>query len=189
VTYRERRERRAARLRGWADGREAKAETARAGVQRIADGIPMGQPILVGHHSEGRHRRDVARIENGMRATVDHTRKAGEMRQRAATIEAQADRAIYSDDPDAVERLEARIAELDAERDRVKAYNASCRTGSPDLGVLDEKQRAEIASLHRIGSVFVGKGGGFPAYHLSNLSGNIGRQRKRLEQLRRRAAQ
>jgi hypothetical protein len=33
--------------------------------------IPFGQPILVGHHSEGRARRDQGRIESGMRAGVE----------------------------------------------------------------------------------------------------------------------
>jgi hypothetical protein len=30
---------------------------------QILDIIPPGQPILVGHHSEGRHRRDLARVD------------------------------------------------------------------------------------------------------------------------------
>jgi hypothetical protein len=39
-------------------------------VDAIADGIPLGQPILVGHHSERRARKDAERIENGMRRAV-----------------------------------------------------------------------------------------------------------------------
>jgi hypothetical protein len=31
--------------------------------RRIRDAYPMGQPILIGHHSEGRHRRDLARAD------------------------------------------------------------------------------------------------------------------------------
>jgi hypothetical protein len=68
----------------------------------------------------------------------------------------------------------------------VKAYNATCRKGAPDLGLLDEAQRVQIAGLARIGSVFMGKGGAFPSYHLTNLSGNIARNRQRLESLVRR---
>jgi hypothetical protein len=52
MTTRERREARAARLREWADKREAKSTAAFDAVRQIADNIPMGQPILVGHHSE-----------------------------------------------------------------------------------------------------------------------------------------
>ncbi|WP_415563994.1 DUF3560 domain-containing protein, partial [Escherichia coli] len=36
-------------------------------VERLAAMIPPGQPILVGHHSERRARRDAQRIENGMK--------------------------------------------------------------------------------------------------------------------------
>jgi hypothetical protein len=65
MTYREKRERKAERLRDWADRREANQsalnEAARA--DEAATGIPFGQPILVGHHSEGRHRRAIEKIE------------------------------------------------------------------------------------------------------------------------------
>jgi 16S rRNA G1207 methylase RsmC len=50
--------------------RATDAEIAHKAVASIADGIPLGQPILVGHHSERRARRDAERIENGMRRAV-----------------------------------------------------------------------------------------------------------------------
>lgn len=62
---------RAERFSGYGDRRAAEAETARAAVAAIADGIPLGQPILVGHHSEARARRDAERILAGMRRAVD----------------------------------------------------------------------------------------------------------------------
>lgn len=105
MTYRERREARAERLRDWAGKREAKAAAARAESDRISGMIPMGQPILAGHHSEKRHRRDIDRIDRGMRATIEHGAKAERMNERADNIDAQAEHAIYSDDPDAIERL------------------------------------------------------------------------------------
>jgi protein-L-isoaspartate O-methyltransferase len=66
----ERAEGRAERFEDYSDKRAADAEGARAAVERIADGIPMGQPILVGHHSERHARKDGERIENGMRKAV-----------------------------------------------------------------------------------------------------------------------
>jgi Spy/CpxP family protein refolding chaperone len=71
MTYRERRLRKAERLRGWAAKRTAKSAAAFESARVVADGIPMGQPILVGHHSERRHRRDIARIDSGMRNGVE----------------------------------------------------------------------------------------------------------------------
>ena len=145
----------------------------------------MGQPILVGHHSEAHARRDQDRIHAGMRAGIENSRKADEMRSRAANIEAAAGRAIYSDDPDAPERLRERIAGMEAQRDRIKAYNASARSaartgGVGDLSLLDERQRADVLSIAKYAPYQLRPGAGLPAYALSNLGGNIGRLRERL---------
>jgi hypothetical protein len=104
------------------------------------------------------------------------------MASRADGIRGQLDRSIYSDDVDAIPALEARIAELEAERDRVKAFNASCRKGAPDWSILTPAE----AEHHRRTLEVAGwqcKGGAFPSYHLSNLSGNIKRNRDRLAEL------
>jgi hypothetical protein len=106
------------------------------------------------------------------------------MRSRADNIRAQADHAIYSDDEDAIERLRERIAGLEAERKRITDYNRSCRKAAKtgelgDLSLLDSKQQRQIATLSGL-SHQVRSGGAFPAYATSNLSGNIGRLKKRL---------
>ena len=67
----ERAEERADRFGDYSDKRASEAHAAREAVQAIAGRIPDGQPILVGHHSESRARRDAARIENGMRRAVN----------------------------------------------------------------------------------------------------------------------
>lgn len=188
TTYRERREARAARLREWADKREQKADAAYSQARAKADLIPFGQPILVGHYSESGDRNQRDRIARGFDRSFEHARKAEEMARKADSIEAAAEHAIYSDDPDAIERLRERIALLEAERDRIKVYNASCRKaaktgGMGDLSLLDEAQRADIAALARVAAFQVGAGGAFPSYKLSNLSGNIKRNRDRLAEL------
>jgi protein-L-isoaspartate O-methyltransferase len=66
----ERAEQRADRFEDYGEARASDADAAHAAVARIADGIPMGQPILIGHHSERHARRDAKRIENGMRRAV-----------------------------------------------------------------------------------------------------------------------
>jgi uncharacterized protein DUF3560 len=99
VTHRERRERRAARLREWAAKRTARSEVAFERAHDLADQIPLGQPILVGHHSERRHCRDLARIDGAMEAGVEHGRMADQMSRRAGNIEATLEASIYDDDP------------------------------------------------------------------------------------------
>lgn len=182
MTYRDRRLAKAERLRGWADGREAKAETSFATASRIADMIPFGQPILVGHHSEGRHRRDLARIDRGMSQGVENSRKAEQMRSRADNIEAATDGAIYSDDPDAIEALTAKLAGLEAKREQVKAHNREMRKPGacdhpPECDCRTRYPRQCSCSRHPL-----------PGYVLSNLGGNITRARQRLVGLQRQEA-
>lgn len=181
TTYRERREARADRLREWAEKREAKSEGMFERAHQMAEAIPFGQPVLVGHHSEGRDRNYRKRMRSTMDAACENARKAESMASRAAGIEAQLARSIYSDDEDAIEALRVRIAGLEVERDRVKAFNAGCRKGQRDVSMLTESERAALLSCARYSSL--GKGGGFPGYHLTNLSGNINRNKKRLEEL------
>ena len=180
MTYRERREAKAERLRGWVEKREQSAGAVLAAHQIYRGDIAFNtQPGRIPLRSRV--------IAQDARA-FESLRKAGRMAARADGIESQLAGSIYSDDHDAIDQLRARLASLEAERDRVKAYNATCRKGARDISILDEKQQREILGCARIGSVFLGKGGAFPGYHLTNLSGNIARNRQRLEVLERQAA-
>lgn len=182
-TYRERREARAERLRQWAAKRETRAEQAAASVDTLTSLIPLGQPILRGHHSQRRAERDRDRIVNGTRRVVEHSNKAREFTSRAANIEAAAEHAIYSDDADAITRLTERIAGLERERDTIKTYNAACRKGTADPAMLPAKLARELASSIRVWGDAQCPGGRFPSYTLRNLSGNISRQKRRLAAL------
>jgi hypothetical protein len=70
------------------DARAGKAAAAADGysaqAHAIADLIPFGQPILRGHHSEGRSRRDAARIHSAYD-------KSGEAHQKAERLSGAAD--------------------------------------------------------------------------------------------------
>lgn len=66
----ERAEERAERFEEYQDKRADDANRAHAAVAAIADNIPLGQPILVGHHSERHARRDAEKIRNGMARAV-----------------------------------------------------------------------------------------------------------------------
>jgi hypothetical protein len=192
VTYRERREARAERLREWADKREARAASDFEAVHTLADSIPFGQPILVGHHSERHARRDAQRIDSGMRRGIENANKAESMRSRADNIERAADHAIYSDDEYARQRLRERIADLEAKRARIVAYNASARKaakagGVGDVSLLEDRQRNDLEGVQRF--AYMRKpGNAFPGYVTSNLGGNIGRLRERLAGIEAKAA-
>jgi protein-L-isoaspartate O-methyltransferase len=80
----DRAEERADRFSDYKESRIEDAQTAQNAVDRIADNIPLGQPILVGHHSERHARKDAERIQNGMRKTVQMWQTARYWEQRAA---------------------------------------------------------------------------------------------------------
>src|SRR5262245_22751484 len=80
----DRAEQRAERFAGYRENRTRDAQNAHAAVERITDGIPMGQPILVGHHSERRARKDQEKIETGMRRALKMWRTAEYWKDRAA---------------------------------------------------------------------------------------------------------
>lgn len=84
TTLADRAEERADRFEDYSDNRAADADRAHAAVSAIADNIPLGQPILVGHHSERHARRDAKRIENGMRKAVKMWETSNYWKARAA---------------------------------------------------------------------------------------------------------
>jgi hypothetical protein len=95
-------------------GRErALSEGSYAASHKATAGIPFGQPILVDHHSEGRHRRDLARSDSHMRHSIEHGAKADRASARSDAALRQADR---RENPVVmgrrVERLEARQRQL-----------------------------------------------------------------------------
>jgi hypothetical protein len=76
----------------------------------IGSHIPFGQPILVGHHSEGRHRSDLAKIDTNMRKSMAAQAASEEAARRAESATARAN--MQTDPKAAARRLERNQAEL-----------------------------------------------------------------------------
>jgi protein-L-isoaspartate O-methyltransferase len=83
TTLVERAEVKADRLEDLSTRRAQDGDRAQNAVHAIADGIPFGQPILVGHHSERHARKDAEKIENGMRRAVEMWKAAEYWKSRA----------------------------------------------------------------------------------------------------------
>jgi hypothetical protein len=86
-----------------------RAAAAQEKARAVADLIPFGQPILVGHHSEAHARRDARRIDDSMRRSCEEYDKAHYWKNRA---EGSAQRAAQKMDPGVIAR---RIEKLEAE--------------------------------------------------------------------------
>jgi hypothetical protein len=143
-----------------------------------------GQPVLVGHHSERRHRNAIRKADNRIRSGFARLKDAEELSRRAASVGSGG---ISSDDPEAVAKLDDKVETLKAERDRMKQINAHWRKhgtlGGLDLGESD---------LHRCReNMRIWGGAPFPSYCLTNIAARIReaeRRAKELAQLTERAA-
>lgn len=172
------REHRAERLQERAE--KARETAARLSVDgsRMAEAIPFGQPILIGHHSERRDRAYRERIGAKFAAAGKAYNQAEELERRAQA--AASNTAIYSDDPEAVKELDAKLATLKATRETMKKCNALIRKGDR-AGLLEiVKNPAKVEELFT--PDFCGRVG-FADYELTNLGANIRRLEKRRESL------
>jgi protein-L-isoaspartate O-methyltransferase len=119
----DRAEDRAERFTEYSENRSRDAEQAHAAVHAIADNIPLGQPILVGHHSEKRARRDAEKIEAGMRRAVRMWDTANYWTSRAA---AAIRHAKYKERPDVRARRIKGIESDKRKTERTKAQAEMC---------------------------------------------------------------
>ena len=106
----ERAKNKAEKLNGYASNAEKRSTEAykRADLSEGATGIPFGQPILVGHHSESRHRKTIERADNAMRKSIDESDKADDYQRRAKYWEAQANK-INLSMPESLEYFEYKL--------------------------------------------------------------------------------
>lgn len=74
----------------FSENAEKRSDAAFNASRNATAGIEFGQPILVGHHSEGAHRRALKRSDNAMRKAVDESRKAEYWKNRAQSALARA---------------------------------------------------------------------------------------------------
>lgn len=131
------------RLEAAADRAETRANAAykRADMSEAATGIPFGQPILVGHHSEARHRRAIERADNAMRKSVAEDKRARELRAKAASVGTGG---ISSDDPDAIAKLQKQIEDAEAVQKQMKAANQVVKKWSKKVSVARPKARISM---------------------------------------------
>lgn len=183
MTRRERLERKLEKRREWAEKAEQRADSLSEQSHKMMSVIPMGQPILIGHYSEKRDRNYRNRAWNKMGRAVEQRDLAEHHVSKAGGLENQLDKAIFSDDPDAVEAIEARIAENEAKREKMKKVNSLYRKndieGLAAIGINYETLKAKLAAAG-------GYWGSAPhlAYELSNLGQRISGDKKRLEQVK-----
>ena len=193
MNRRERLERKLEKRQEWAQKRRQKANGEFNKARAATEGIPLGQPILVGHHSEGRHRAALKRQDTAMRNGCESQDMADHHTSKAAGLESQLDNTIFSDDDDAIERLEEKIDGMEAKRQLNNAINKIIRKKPKEqptdekIGKLLDLGLSEATARKLFEPDYCGRVG-IPSYVNQNLGGNIRRCKQRLEEIKRRAA-
>lgn len=90
--HQERARAKAERHEEWADKARQRSDEAFERSQKAVAGIPMGQPILVGHYSERTHRAAIDKSWAAMGKSVEENKKAEAHESKAAYLERMADK-------------------------------------------------------------------------------------------------
>jgi len=175
MTYRERVEARLERRQQWSASREAKAVACNA----VAD--PYRGDIAF--NTQPGHIPARARVIRAQERGFEHSKMAQHHTEKAGGIADQLDRSIYSDDTNAIEALETRIAENEAVRDKMKLTNKLYKKGDAAglaaIGLDFEKIKARLATM----GAWEGKAPFLP-YETTNLGARIRADKQRIEEVK-----
>ena len=177
MNRKERQEARAERYREYAENAAKRATAAFNASNDAVANIPLGQPILVGHHSEKAHRRALDRSNSAMMRSVHESEKAAYYARKAEAVENNNN--IYIGDDDAIERLKNKIAELTALQEQMKCANKIIRAKSlSDIEKIDALVYLGISrpkANKMVGAQII-----FPGYALTNNNAKISAAKKQL---------
>ncbi|GBK97870.1 hypothetical protein VH1709_contig00012-0022 [Vibrio harveyi] len=182
--YQERIESKKERLEARAEKAQAQSNTRFETAHQLGHLLPFGQPILVGHHSERKHRRLIENIDNNMRKSIEAQDKANYLEAKAASVGSAG---IASDDPEAIQKLKDKLSNLERSQEMMKAINKVIRSKHmsnadkleymTQTHKLTEKHAAELLEGDFCGRV------GFPSYALQNNNATIRTTKQRIEEL------
>lgn len=151
--------------------------------RELAGHIPMGQPILVGHHSEKRHRRHLGQIDRLYAQAQEADERAKRYDRKAQSVGRGG---ISSDDPAAIEKLRAELEEIEEAHELGKKANRIARSKKKTeaekiaeiiaLGYNEETAKS-ITTPNYMGKV------GFPSYVLSGNTAKMRRIKQRIAEL------
>ncbi len=146
----------------------------------MASVIPPGQPILIGHHSEKGDRRYRERMRNLFGQSVAQRDKADYYTEKAETIENN--NAIFSDDPEALDKLTEKLKTLQELQAFMKAANRCIK--KKDKAAFLKLNHATEPMWEKLTTPDYVNRTGFPSYKLTNNNANIRRIADRITALK-----
>jgi hypothetical protein len=185
-TYEQKKQRKIERYTDLAEKAKNKSADLYRTAKSKASVIPFGQPILVGHHSESRDRNYRKNIHNTFSQSYKEQDKAEYYENKAKAVENN--KAISSDDPEAIAKLKSKIEKMEKQRAQMTAINKAWRAYAKkqdkkplnELNYSDEdilKLEKTIENSYSMDKI------PFPTYMSSNLGQNIRAAKQRLEKL------
>jgi hypothetical protein len=176
----ERRNKRISNAKHRAAKSEAEADRLFKRSDEMASFIPPGQPILIGHHSEKGDRRYREKMHNTFRKGIESSHKAEYYADKAESI--ASNNAIFSDDPQALEKLTAKLKSLQEAQEFMKTANRCIKkkdkAGFLKLPHATEKLWEQLNKPDCFNCL------GFASYKLTNNNANIRRMEQRIAQLK-----
>lgn len=158
---------------------KARQESNRRGQMAIDMGrIMQGEPIKIGHHSEKRHRRDIQRMDDNMHRAALLSKKAQYYEDKADGV---GKGGISSDDPEAVQKLKAKLEGLEGWQAEMKRINKQYRSGGWDA--VTGLSETTVETCRRAMAATPWEKKPFPTYATSNNNANIKRIQKRIKSL------
>ncbi len=151
VTAEERAEQKAGRLGEYSDNAQARGEAAYRRSKDLTEGIPFGQPILVGHHSEKRHRSTIKKAQAAATRSVRELEKVEYWEWRAKGVLRHA-RVRYGPTTvyNRIKKYEADIRRW--EKDNLSGSNIDTwiKQENPDDAVYEKKKAVGLAYRQRL---------------------------------------
>jgi len=182
--FKQRREKRIANAKNRAVKNEQQADSLYQSAKEMASFIPLGQPILVGHHSEKRDRNYRDKIHNTFGKSFEKREKAAYYADKAESI--AGNDAIFSDDPEALQKLQAKLKSLQQAQEFMKSANRfikkNDKAGFLKMPHASETLWEDLNTPDVMGII------GFASYSLKNNGANIRQVKQRIAQLTNREA-
>lgn len=181
-TRRERLEAKLAKREEWAKCREEKAQAC----------FDRQKPYIGDHafNTQPGHIPERARVIRAMERGFEHQDMAKYHQEKAGGLADQLERTTFSDDPDAIEQLEAKIHKAEADAERMKLVNKIIRNHKENPGAASAALIAELGISQDLAAKLVvpSRFGdiGIPAYATTNLRANIRRMKARIDEIKRR---
>lgn len=185
MTTRERLEHKLEKREEWAEKAHERCSAEFNTASEIIKDIPPGQPIMTGHHSEAGHRRLLDRSASHMDKGCEQYKLAEYHESKARGLQEKLEKTIFSDDEDAVERIEAKIEQKQKLQEAFKTVNKGIKKGT--LTIV-EAIRLLTDAGERNAAWYVDPKYGVPSYHMTNNNSEIRRLKQRLVTIQNRNA-